>query len=432
MANQYINQGAMAQASPEAVQIMRRQKMAEQLLSQGQEPLQAQMVSGHYVTPSWTQHLAKALNTYMGNKEMASVDEAQKALAENLRGKRQGDLSKFAELLSGTPAGNAPVDGVGPVQPAQAPNPGEAYKYAVGSQTPELQQFGMQGMLTQAQAQMQQQQAEQTRQKAAAMWQAAGGDPQKALAMGMPADVVKQFAEAPNLGKEKGIAVNGQMVNPITGEPIGKVIPKQVDASTAKLIQDANGKWVPNPAMVAFEQQTAPLKAPKVQVSLNEGQKGFENESKLRSDFKSEPIYKDYADMKSAYGQIKASLKKESPIGDVAGATKIMKLLDPGSVVRESELGIAMAAAGKMDRLQNFVDMWATGKKLTPTQRKDFGALADELFDVAGKVYNDTRTNYEQQGQRYKLNTNVLGAPHGKPKTNSILDEADSILRGGK
>lgn len=431
MANPFITQGVDMQ-NPEAVQIMRRQKMAEQLLSQGQEPLNGQMVSGHYVAPSWTQQLAKGLNTYMGQKGLKESDEAQKALAETLRGKRQEDLGKFAELLSGTPAGNAPVDGVGPVQPAQAPDLNAAYKYAMGSQTPELQQFGMQGMLTQAQAQMQQQQAEQTRKKAAVMWQAAGGDPQKALAMGMPADMVKQFAEAPNFGKEKGVINNGVLQNPITGETIGKVIPKQVDASTAKLIQDANGKWVPNPAMVAFEQQTAPLKAPKLQVSLNEGQKGFENESKLRSDFKSEPIYKDYADMKSAYGQIKASLKMESPIGDVGGATKMMKLFDPGSVVRESELGIAMAAAGKIDRLKNFVDMWASGKKLTPTQRKDFSALADELFDVAGKVYNETRGNYEQQGQRYNLNTSVLGAPHGKPKTNSILDEADSILRGGK
>lgn len=145
MANPFISQG-MDMQNPEAVQIMRRQKMAEQLLSQGQEPLQGQMVSGHYVAPSWTQGLAKALNTYMGHKGMKEADEAQKALAETLRGKRQEDLSKFAELLSGTPAGNTPVDGVGPVQPAQAPNPGEAYKYAVGSQTPELQQFGMQGL----------------------------------------------------------------------------------------------------------------------------------------------------------------------------------------------------------------------------------------------------------------------------------------------
>ena len=74
----------------------------------------------------------------------------------------------------------------------------------------------------------------------------------------------------------------------------------------------------------------------------------------LSSKFKAEPIYKDYNDMKSAFGQVVSSLSQGTPIGDVAGATKMMKLLDPGSVVRETELGIAMAASGRMDRLENY------------------------------------------------------------------------------
>jgi hypothetical protein len=91
----------------------------------------------------------------------------------------------------------------------------------------------------------------------------------------------------------------------------------------------------------------------KVPVDMTSGQKGFENEMALGKSFKAEPIYKDYSDMQSAFGQVVSSLSAGTPIGDVAGATKIMKLLDPGSVVRESELAIAMAASGRMDRLNN-------------------------------------------------------------------------------
>lgn len=406
----------MAQASPEAVQIMRRQKMAEQLLSQGQEPLQAQMVSGHYVTPSWTQHLAKALNTYMGNKEMASVDEAQNALAETLRGKRMEDLGKFSELLSGTPAGNAPVDGVGPVQPAQAPNLGEAYKYALGSQTPELQQLGMQGMLTQAQTQMQQQQTEQTRLKAAAMWQAAGGDPQKALAMGMPADVVKQFAEAPNLGKEKGVAVNGQMVNPITGEPIGKVIPKQADPASDLLVLDpVTGKLVPNKPLIQAKTQIS--KAGASNVSVNTGQKGFDNTLKLRGDFRSEPVYKAHQKMEAAHSLIGVGLKAATPIGDMAAATKIMKLLDEDSVVRESELGMAMAASGLLDRIENYAKNVISGQKLTPQQRIDFQTLSDKMYGESVSQYNAKRGEYSDIANRNELNAqDVVGNESKAPK----------------
>lgn len=152
-------------------------------------------------------------------------------------------------------------------------------------------------------------------------------------------------------------------------------------------------------------------------VNMNEGQKGFENEMKLGGAFRGEPIYKDFNDMKSAYGQVIAALDAGTPIGDVAGATKIMKLMDPGSVVRESELGIAMAAAGRMDRLQNYFNNLMTGQKLTPTQRQDFKTLSNELYAVAGQAYNQKRGEYQAFGNAYKfpnLNT-ALGAPANVP-----------------
>lgn len=136
-------------------------------------------------------------------------------------------------------------------------------------------------------------------------------------------------------------------------------------------------------------------------VTVNEGQKGFENEMSLGKAFRSEPIYKDFNDMKSAFTQVVSSFKQGTPIGDVAGATKIMKLLDPGSVVRESELAIAMQAGGRLDRLQNYFNMWASGEKLTPTQRDDFQALANELYAAAGQAYNQKRAEYESFGRSY-------------------------------
>lgn len=177
---------------------------------------------------------------------------------------------------------------------------------------------------------------------------------------------------------------------------------------------DGQGGFKPNQPYIDAKKQVAKSGAPNV--SVNTGQKGYENESKLRNDFKSEPIYKDFNDMKSAHAQITSALKQESPIADTAAATKIMKLLDPGSVVRESELGMAMAAAGKMDRLQNMVQMWANGQKLTPTQRKDFKSLADELFDAAGQAYNSKRSEYAKFGKGYGLNEDVLGGPAVSPK----------------
>jgi hypothetical protein len=152
--------------------------------------------------------------------------------------------------------------------------------------------------------------------------------------------------------------------------------------------------------------------APKTVVDMTGGQKGFENEMALGSKFKAEPIYKDFNDMKSAFGQVVSSLSAGTPIGDVAGATKIMKLLDPGSVVRESELAIAMQASGRMDRLQNYFKNFMTGEKLTTTQRDDFQALANELYAAAGQAYNQKRDEYQQFGQAYNFkNLNTALGP---------------------
>ena len=160
--------------------------------------------------------------------------------------------------------------------------------------------------------------------------------------------------------------------------------------------------------------------------SINTGQKGFDNTLKLRADFRSEPIYKAHQEVQSAYSQIQQGLKMASPAGDLAGATKIMKLLDPGSVVRESELGMAMAATGAMDRLQNYATNIINGTKLSPTQRKDFQSLADRLYGESVKQYNSKRAEYQGIAQRNQLNeADILGpaaAAPGGPEKNITVD----------
>jgi hypothetical protein len=153
-------------------------------------------------------------------------------------------------------------------------------------------------------------------------------------------------------------------------------------------------------AVGQYRQQVAPKNIVNVP-DFTAGERGFKNEMQLSSAFKGEPIYKDFSDMKSSYGQVMTALSQGTPIGDVAGATKMMKLLDPGSVVRESELGIAMAASGRMDRLQNYFKNWIDGNKLTPTQREDFKQLSAELYAAAGQAYNQKRGEYKNFGGAY-------------------------------
>jgi hypothetical protein len=203
---------------------------------------------------------------------------------------------------------------------------------------------------------------------------------------------------------------------PTTLENLRLLDKPEASPTESRLLRDA-GMPVTFENIVKLRQAGASNVNVKVPVDMTGGQKGFENEMKLSGAFKQEPIYKDFSDMKSAYGQVVSSLAQGTPIGDVAGATKVMKLLDPGSVVRESELGIAMAAAGRMDLLQNYFNNLMTGQKLTPTQREDFKRLSNELYAAAGQAYNNKRGEYEQFGKTYgfkNLDT-ALGAPATVP-----------------
>ena len=70
---------AMAQ-----LELQRRLKMAQQL-QESKNP-EGQMISGHYVAPSWTQYAANAMNKYYGGKKEA---EAIKGYGEYNKAKEQ-------------------------------------------------------------------------------------------------------------------------------------------------------------------------------------------------------------------------------------------------------------------------------------------------------------------------------------------------------
>jgi len=245
---------------------------------------------------------------------------------------------------------------------------------------------------------------------------------QRALMAGLPADQQgkammdylsgRQKFGAPQTFSRGGKPVTVQLNEFGEERVIPDTMPYEAPPSAVKEYEYAVNQGFPG-TFQQFDTARKKAGASSVTVPIDVGQKGFENERGLGKDFRAEPIYKDFSDMQTAYTQVVSSLKQGTPIGDVAGATKVMKLLDPGSVVRESELGIAMAAGGRMDRLQNYFNNLMTGQKLTPQQRDDFERLSNELYAAAGQAYNQKRAEYMQMGDAYGFKN--LGTVLGKP-----------------
>lgn len=360
------------------------------------------MVGRVYVGAHPMQGLAEVLRT----NQAANQEEAAMKQLQGIGQQRQEAQNKVSDAmlnaLRGTPE-NAPApdysgNAVGPTMPAKAGSMMDAYKVAAASQLPEYQRMGREGMMKQSQDQM-------SKQQDASIWKAAGGDARKAIELGMDYQKAKAYSE------------------------IGGDVAKDL------LVRDpVTGQMVPNTALIDVKRSIQKAGAPTI---INEGQKGLDNTLKLRGDFRSEPIYKANQEMQSAYAQIGAGLKTGTPVGDMAAATKIMKLLDPGSVVRESELGMAMAANGLGDRLQNYAQNVISGNKLTPKQRIEFQQLADSLYQESVNQYNSKRGEYENIAKANKLD---VGHTVGKPlsvvrKPNlggqELFNQADAILNAG-
>lgn len=166
-------------------------------------------------------------------------------------------------------------------------------------------------------------------------------------------------------------------------------------------------------------------------VNVGEGQKGLENEMKVSGAFKAEPVYKAFDEMRSSYKQITTGLDAQTPAGDLTAATKFMKLLDPGSVVRESELFLAMQATGLIDKFSDYSNRIIKGTKLTESQRQDFRNIANELYNAAANSYNTKRQEYVDFGRSQGLKGEILlGKPADIMTSGSVsLDAVERARR---
>ena len=138
--------------------------------------------------------------------------------------------------------------------------------------------------------------------------------------------------------------------------------------------------------------------------------KKFEQEEKLRKEYQGRT--KVYGELGSTYSNIELSAKAKTGPGDIALITGFMKMLDPGSVVRETEFATARDTAGLFDRLANQAQKFQSGQlfSLNSNQRQEYVNLAKQYLDAAQKKAVDDKKALGIVVKNYKLNPeNVFG-----------------------
>lgn len=197
-----------------------------------------------------------------------------------------------------------------------------------------------------------------------------------------------------------------------TIEPLGNF--SKPDAPGARpLTQEERGQWgIPEsdtrPYSIEAGKRPEPIA---VQGAPEPGGAAFDVEGKLRGEYQGGPGYKDFIAQEQSYQRVLDSAKDASPAGDLALIFNYMKVLDPGSVVRESEFATAAASGSFGDRIKAAADQILNGKRLSPEQRRDFVQRAGDLFSGASQLYSAMNDRYSTLANEYGVDASRVVRP---------------------
>jgi hypothetical protein len=158
--------------------------------------------------------------------------------------------------------------------------------------------------------------------------------------------------------------------------------------------------------------------------------KNFEQEEKLRKEYSKRT--EKFGEVSTILSNLEASAKAQNGPGDIALITGFMKMLDPGSVVRETEFATARDTGGLYQKLLNNSQKLQGGQlfALDSKQRQEYVTLAKQYHDAAQKKAGEDKKALGVVVKNYKLNPdNVFGPePTATPPAGNLTPQERAEL----
>lgn len=123
-------------------------------------------------------------------------------------------------------------------------------------------------------------------------------------------------------------------------------------------------------------------------------------EGQFRREFNS--LTKDFRAVHESYNRITAT-DTSTPAGQMGLIFQYMKMLDPGSTVREGEYATAQNTTGVPGQVLNAYNRALEGKFLTPVQITDFESQAENLYNRAANLYGQKVNDYRRLAGEYNF-----------------------------
>ena len=112
---------------------------------------------------------------------------------------------------------------------------------------------------------------------------------------------------------------------------------------------------------------------------------------------------KTFEQASTAYAKIEQGAMNPSAFGDLALIFNYMKVLDPGSTVREGEFANAAASGSLPDQVQALADQVLRGTRLSPPQRADLFRSAKRLYNAEAGKQIERNERFRQRGANAKV-----------------------------
>jgi hypothetical protein len=263
-----------------------------------------------------------------------------------------------------------------------------------------------------------------------------------------PAELRQKIAAADKAEVEARIAVETETDAIKKAEAMrkyeqAKAFKEQVDAQYAdQVAQDAIKKRAADLGLttaqtnqafastkkLGVETKKAALELAAIEAGVGDPKEKFTQEEKIRKEWQGRS--KVYGELQNTFNTLQASAGSANGPGDIALITGFMKMLDPGSVVRETEFATARDTAGLFTQLENRLQKAKDGQLLSPAQRKEYVALSQKYLDSAQKKAGEERKDLGIVVKNYKLNPQNVFGLEAEPVAQTPLPASATV--GGK
>ena len=131
---------------------------------------------------------------------------------------------------------------------------------------------------------------------------------------------------------------------------------------------------------------------------------------------------KNFGSVRDGYKRVLAT--NDDPAGDVSLVFGFMKILDPGSVVREGEFATAENTTGAAGRIANVYNKILRGDRLNPQQRQQFREQAAALYQEQFETQQSLATGFTQIAERTGINPDDILQAVPMPSPQDLAGEA--------